>query len=151
LPLYSRNMYTIDLNGREPPFRPLYNLLVAELEVIRTYLDTSLVKGWICRSTSPARALVFFTPKKDRKLRLCIDYYGLNKITIKNYCPLSLINETLDCLISAAYYIKLDLRDIYYRIRIKKGDEWKTAFYTRYRHFKYLVMPFRLANAPITF
>ena len=52
-----------------------------------------------------------------------MDYYGLNKITIKNYYLLSLINETLDRLISTAYYIKLDLRDIYYRIRIKKGDE----------------------------
>jgi len=72
---------------------------------------------------SPARAPVFFTPKKDRKLRLYIDYYGLNKITIKNYYLLLLINKTLDRLVSAVYYIKLDLRDIYYRIRIKKGDK----------------------------
>ena len=116
-------MYIIDLDSREPPFGPLYNLSAAELEIIRMYIDTSLAKGWIHRSTSPARASVFFTPKKDGKLRLCIDYCGLNKIMIKNHYPLLLINETLDYLVSAAYYIKLDLRDIYYRIQIKKSDK----------------------------
>jgi hypothetical protein len=57
-----------------------------------------------------------------------MDYRGLNKITIKDRCPLPLINETLNRLIGAAYYTKLDLKNAYYRIRIKKGDEWKTAF-----------------------
>ena len=116
LPLYGRNVYIIDLDSRELPFGPLYNLLAAELEIIRTYIDISLAKRWIYRSTSLARASVFFTPKKDRKLRLYIDYRGLNKITIKNYYLLPLINKTLDRLVSAIYYIKLDLRDTYYRI-----------------------------------
>jgi hypothetical protein len=80
-----------------------------------------------------------------------VDYRGLNKITIKDRCPLPLISKTLDRLVGVAYYTKLNLKDAYYRIRIKAGNEWKTAFRTRYGHFEYLVMPFGLANAPVTF
>jgi hypothetical protein len=70
---------------------------------------------------------------------------------IKDRYPFPLINKTLDRLIGAAYYTKFDFKDAYYRIRIKKGDEWKTAFRTRYRYFKYLVILFRLANISTTF
>jgi hypothetical protein len=80
-----------------------------------------------------------------------VNYRGLNKITIKDRCPLSLISKTLNRLIDAAYYTKLNLKNAYYRIRIKAGDEWKTAFRTRYSYFEYFVMPFRLANAPVIF
>ena len=123
MPSYGQNVHAIDLDGGEPPFGSLYNLSASELEVMRTYLDNYSAKGWIRRSTSPAGAPVFFIPKKDGGLRLCVDYRGLNKITIKNRCPLPLINETLDRLVGAAYYTKLDLRDAYHRIRIKKGDK----------------------------
>ena len=80
-----------------------------------------------------------------------MDFRGLNAITIKNRHPLPLISESLSRLAGAKVYTKLDLRDAYHRIRIKKGDEWKTAFRTRYGHFEYCVMPFGLANAPATF
>jgi len=70
---------------------------------------------------------------------------------IKNQYPLLLVGELFNRLSYAKIFIKLDLRNAYYRIYIKKGDEWKTAFKTRYSHFKYLVMPFSLTNAPITF
>jgi hypothetical protein len=80
-----------------------------------------------------------------------MDYRDLNKITIKDRCSLPLINKTLDRLIGAAYYTKLNLKNAYYRIRIKKGDEWKTAFRTRYRYFKYLIISFKLANTFATF
>ena len=84
-------------------------------------------------------------------MRLCVDYRGLNKVTIKNRYPLLLINEMLDRFAEAAIFTKLDLKDAYHRIRIRAGDEWKTAFRTRYGLFEYLVMPFGLANAPATF
>jgi hypothetical protein len=61
------------------------------------------------------------------------------------------MNELRDRVIGANYFTKLDLRDGYYLIRMKKGDEWKTAFQTQYGHFEYTVMPFRLANVPATF
>ena len=84
-------------------------------------------------------------------MRLYVDYRGLNKITIKNRCPLPLINKTLDRIEGATIFTKLNLRDAYYRLRIKRSDEWKTAFRTRYSHFEYIVVPFRLANALATF
>ena len=92
-----------------------------------------------------------FVSKKGGGLRLYIDYRGLNRITIKDRTPLPLISETLDRLRRAKRFTKLDLKDAYHRLRIRKGDEWKTAFRTRYGHFEYCVMPFGLSNAPATF
>ena len=152
LPSHGKLDHAIDLHDdKEPPYGPLYNLSQNELQVLRSYLDESGRKGWIRRSTSPAGAPVLFVPKKDGGLRLCVDYRGLNSITIKNRHALPLISETLDRLVGARIYTKLDLKDAYHRIRIKAGDEWKTAFRTRYGHFEYLVMPFGLSNAPATF
>ena len=138
--------------GKRPPFRPLYNLSGSELKLLREYLDQALRNGWIRRSTSEAGAPILFVPKKDGTLRLCVDYRGLNKISIKDRCPLPLIDETLARLGQAAtWFSKLDLKDAYYRVPIKEGDSWKTAFRTRYGHFEYLVMPFGLTNAPSHF
>ena len=131
----------------EPPFGPLYNLSNIELAELRRYLNDALAKGWIQHFTSPAGAPILFVLKKDRGLCLCVDYRGLNKVTVKNRHPLPLISETLDRLTGAKVFTKLDLKDAYHRIRIQKGDEWKTEFRTRYGHFEYLVMPFRLTNA----
>lgn len=137
--------------GTKPPFRPLYNLSTTELATLREYLELAMEKGWIRRSESEAGAPILFVPKKDGTLRLCVDYRGLNSITVKNRCPLPLIGETLDRLSGAQIFTKLDLKDAYHRIPIKRGDEWKTAFRTRYGHFEYMVMPFGLTNAPATF
>lgn len=137
---------------QDPPYGPLYNLSQTELKVLRDYLEEATKRGWIRRSTSPAGAPILFVKKKNNAgLRLCVDYRGLNKITIKNRHPLPLISETLDRLQGSKVFTKLDLKDAYYRIRIREGDEWKTAFRTRYGHFEYLIMPFGLANAPATF
>jgi hypothetical protein len=123
LAAYNKNEYTINLNENKPSFESLYNLSAKKLEVLKTYLNDALAKGWIRRFISPARALVLFFSKKDRNLRLYINYRGLNKITIKDRCSFSFINETLNRLVNAAYYTKLNLKDVYYRIRIKADDE----------------------------
>jgi hypothetical protein len=151
LPELGRRTHAIDTAGQEPPYGPVYNLSESELATLREYLQTSEAKGWIQRSVSPAGAPILFVQKKDGSLRLCVDYRGLNKITIKNRHPLPLITETLDRLQKARLFTKLDIRNAYHRIRIRPGDEWKTAFRTRYGHFEYKVMPFGLANAPATF
>ena len=152
LPETSEYDHAIDVaGGEQPPFGPLYSLSEKELSVLRQYLDSSLKKGWIRESQSPAGAPILFTPKEDGTLRLCVDYRGLNKITVKNRYPLPRIDEMLDRLSNSQIFTKIDLRDAYHRIRIKRGDEWKTAFRTRYGHFEYKVMPFGLTNAPATF
>ena len=138
-------------DDKEPPYGPIYKLSETELGVLREYLADALSKGWIRHSVSPAGAPIMFVPKKNGKLRLCVDYRALNAVTVKDRCPLPLIDETLDRLQGAHWFTKLDLKDAYHRIRIREGDEWKTAFRTKYGHYEYLVMPFGLANAPATF
>lgn len=137
--------------GKNPPFGPIYNLSEKELEALCEYLDENLKKGFIRLSKSPAGAPILFVKKKDGSLRMCIDYWGINKITIKNRYPLPLITELLDRLKSAKAFAKIDLWGAYNLLRIKAGEEWKTAFCTRYGHFEYLVMPFGLTNAPASF
>jgi len=94
---------------------------------------------------------VLFIPKKDGGLQLYVDYQGLNNLTKKNSYSLLLINETLDRLIRAKIFTKINFENAYYQLRICEGDEWKTTFQTRYRHFEYLVMLFSLVNAPATY
>ncbi len=134
-----------------PPYGPIYSLSELELKALRTYLDENLATGFIRPSSSPAGAPILFVKKKDSSLRLCVDYRGLNAVTVKNRYALPLIHELIDRLSTARVFTKLDLRGAYNLIRIKEGDEWKTAFRTRYGHFEYQVMPFGLANAPASF
>lgn len=82
---------------------------------------------------------------------LYVDYYELNEIIIKNHYSLSHINEFLNRLNEINIFIKLDLRDVYHRIRIRRENEWKTTFRTRYDHFEYLIMLFELCNVSVTF
>jgi len=82
---------------------------------------------------------------------MCIDYRKLNDITIRNSYNLPLINDILEKVRGAIFFTKLDLRSAYNLVCIREGDEYKTAFYTRFGHFEYLVMPFDLKNAPATF
>ena len=146
------NEHAIKLEkGKQPPFGPIYSLKPVELETLKTYIKTNLANDFIWPLQSPARALILFDRKPDRSLRLCVDYRGLNNITIKNQYPLPLIGESLDRLGRARRFTQLDLTNAYYRMRIREGDEWKTAFRTRYGHFEYQVMPFGLSNAPATF
>ena len=137
--------------GKEPPYRPIYPLSPQELAALKEFLEENLEKGFIRESKSPAGAPILFAPKKDGSLRLCVDYRGLNAITIKNRYPLPLITEIMDRVSGANYFSKIDLKDAYYRLRIKAGDEWKTAFRTRYGHYEFLVVPMGLTNAPATF
>ena len=144
--------HRIDLvDGSSPVFGPIYNLSETELKTLKEYIETSIAKGIIRPSKSPFGSPVLFTKKPDGSLRMCVDYRALNRMTIKNRYPLPLISELLDRLRQAKYFTKIDLLSAFYQLRIAQGEEWKTAFRTRYGHFEYLVMPFGLTNAPASF
>lgn len=129
----------------------LYSLSLPEQEAMEKYITESLAAGLICASTSPVAAGFFFIEKRDKILRLCIDYRGLNKIMVKNEYPLPLLTSAFELLQRATVFTKLDLRNAYHLVRIREWDEWKTAFNTHLGHFEYLVMPFDLTNAPSVF
>ena len=122
-----------------------------ELKALRKYLDDMLGKGFIHPSKSPAGAPILSAKKKDRSLRLCIDYQGLNAITWKNRYLLPLVGDLLDRLRSAKFFTKIDLCAGYNNVRISPEHKWKTVFRTRYGSFEYLVMPFGMTNSPPTF
>jgi len=137
--------------GMKVPFMPMYALTETESTELNSYLEENLARDFIQVSKSSAGAPILFVKKKDGTLRLCVDYRGLNKATIKNRYPLPIINDLLDKMSGAMFFSKIDLRGAYNLVRIKEGDEWKTAFRTKKGLFEYKVMPFGLCNAPAAF
>ena len=142
----------IDLEeGTSPPVTPMYPLSQVELQTLRDFIEEHLRAGFIRSSSSPHGAPVLFVKKKDGSLRLCIDFRGLNRISKKDRYPLPFISDLLSTAGKARIYTTIDLRHAYHLVRIAEGDEWKTAFRTRYGSFEWLVMPFGLTNAPAAF
>uniref|UniRef100_A0A803TMC2 Gypsy retrotransposon integrase-like protein 1 n=1 Tax=Anolis carolinensis TaxID=28377 RepID=A0A803TMC2_ANOCA len=137
--------------GAKLPAGRLYALTVPERQALREFLDENLAKGFIRPSSSPTAAPVFFVAKKTGELRLVCDYRILNKYTIRDRYPLPLISELLSRVQGAKVFTKLDLRGAYNLIRIREGDEWKTAFNTCFGCHEFRVMPFGLCNAPAVF
>ena len=84
-------------------------------------------------------------------MRLCVDYRQLNKVTTKNKYPLPRIDDVMDQLQGATLFSKIDLWSRYHQIQVREEDTPKTAFQTRYRHYEYTIMSFRLTNAPTIF
>jgi hypothetical protein len=134
-----------------PPFRPIYSLSQSELTALWEFINEHLSIGFIHPTCSPCGAPVLFIKKKDGSLRLCVDFRGLNRITKKDRYPIPLMADLLDAPWKAWIYTKIDLRHAYHLVHIAEGDEWKTAFRTRYGSFEWNVMPFGLTNAPATF
>jgi hypothetical protein len=153
LPDHKPYDYAIDLkDGEQPPWGPIYPLNETELQVLWDYLKEMLELGKIHPSKSPAAVPIIFVPKAhSRGLRLCVDYRGLNKVSIANRYPLPIMSELQDRVRGAKIFTKIDLKNGYNLIRIKPGDEWRTAFKTWYGLYEYTVMPFGLSKAPATF
>jgi hypothetical protein len=122
-----------------------------ELVEMKIQLKELLDKGYIRPSSSPWCCPALFIKKKDQSLRICVDYWPLNAITIKNKYLLPRINILFDQLAGAKVFSNVDLRSSYHQIKIRLEDIPKTAFSTRYGLYKYLVMSFGLINAPAQF
>ncbi|KAI3122130.1 hypothetical protein CBS147326_8957 [Penicillium roqueforti] len=134
-----------------PPYGPLYGMNREELLVLRKTLTDLLGRNFIRVSKSPAAVPVLLVRKLGGGIRFCVDYRGLNEITIKDRYPLPLIKETLRNMSQAKWFTKLDVIAAFHKIRIELGEEWKTAFRTRYGLFEWLVTPFGLTGVPATF
>ena len=143
---------SIDLeDGTTPPFGPIYSLSLDERKALSDYIQENLAKGFIQRSTSSASSPILFTKRKTGDLCLCVDYRGLNAITKKNRYPLPLTHDLIDRVAGCSCFTVIDLKNAFNLIRVKKGDEWKTAFRTHLSLYEYTVMPYGLTNAPATF
>jgi hypothetical protein len=137
--------------GTAPIAKTPYKMSHVELKELKIQLQGLLDKGYIHPSTSPWGCSALFVEKKDKDLRLCMDYWPLNVVTIKNKYPLPRIDILFDQLAGAQVFSKIDLRSDYHQIKIRAEDIPKTAFTTRYGLFEYLVMSFGLTNAPAHF
>ncbi|WVZ80815.1 hypothetical protein U9M48_028263 [Paspalum notatum var. saurae] len=115
-------------------------------------IDELLAKGFIHRSSSPWSFPVLLVEKKDTDVkRMCVDYWALNKVTIKNKYPVSRIDDLFDQLQGACVFSKIDLRSGYHQLKIRPSNIPKIAFTTKYGLYEYTVMSFCLTNAPAYF
>eukprot|EP00896_Chara_braunii_P032574 GBG90450.1 hypothetical protein CBR_g50795 [Chara braunii] len=128
-----------------------YRLSIPEATELKRQLEELLRLGFIKPSNSPWGAPVLFARKADGTLRLCIDYRGLNRYTVKNSYPIPRFDELFDRLAGNRFFTKIDLRSGYLQIRVAAADQPKTALRSRFGHYEFMVMPFGLTNAPATF
>ena len=150
--LHDEHNHVIDLTLNKNLFYEfLYNMSQKKIETLKKYIRDNLTLNRIRYSIVDTNVSIFLILKKNKNLRLCVNYKNFNVVINKNKISLFFIDETLNYFVDVAYFIKFNFKNIYYKIRIREKKRLKTTFRTRYELFEYIIIFFELINVFVTF